>query len=58
MTSTPLTPALWFHTLDGTIRTVLDYYQMIFSEHFITDSIMPLGETPSGNAEMAQVTIF
>jgi predicted 3-demethylubiquinone-9 3-methyltransferase (glyoxalase superfamily) len=58
MTSTPLTPALWFHTPDGTIQTVLDYYQAIFSSHFVIDSIMPLGETPSGNAEMTQVSIF
>lgn len=58
MTSNPLVPALWFHTDDGKIQSVLHYYQTIFSEHFIIDSIMPLGETPSGNAEMAQVTIF
>jgi len=53
-----LTPALWFHTHDGTIRTVLDYYQTIFSSHCIIESIIPLGETPSGNAEMAQVKYF
>lgn len=30
MTTNPITPALWFHTNDGKIQTVLSYYQTIF----------------------------
>ncbi len=58
MTTNPITPALWFHTNDGKIQTVLSYYQTIFWESFVLNYTMPLGETPSGYSELAEVTIF
>lgn len=58
MTTNPLTPALWFHTDDGKIQSVLDYYQDIFTENFRVNYAMPLGETPSGYSELAEVTLF
>lgn len=52
------TPVLWFNTIDGTSEHVTNYYKNIFSNNFIAGSPMPLGETPSGNAEMCNIEIF
>lgn len=53
-----ITPSLWYHTNKGNISEVLDYYKKVFGNHLEAGGIMPLGETPSGNAEMCEVTIF
>lgn len=53
-----ITPALWFHTEDGKMQAVTDYYSEIFGSDFVAESPMPLGDTPSGYAEMGNVTIF
>jgi hypothetical protein len=58
MSTNPIVPALWFHTDDGKIQTILDYYQVIFAENFTLNYTMPLGETPSGNSELAEVMLF
>ena len=53
-----LTPALWYHTGDGKMKQVIDYYQGIFENAFRAGPVMPLGETPSGNAEMGSIYLF
>lgn len=58
MTSSKITPALWFHTQDGTLASVIAYYAEIFGDAFVAGTPMPLGETPSGNAELCKVTLF
>lgn len=56
--SQKIMPSIWFHTPDGTLSEIITYYKNIFGSEFAGGSITPLGKTPSGNAEMAQVTIF
>ncbi|MBS1782994.1 MAG: VOC family protein [Bacteroidetes bacterium] len=51
-------PALWFHTMDGKTEQVINYYQALFENQFEVISIIPLGETPSGNAEMSYIRLF
>ncbi|MFB6319607.1 VOC family protein [Saccharicrinis sp. FJH54] len=51
-------PSLWFCTKNGTITEVVRYYKTIFDEALQEGSIIPLGETPSGNAEMCEIRIF
>lgn len=58
MTQNKITPALWFHTKDGKMNHISDYYQNIFGGSFTTGSIIPLGETPSGYAEMSNCSFF
>lgn len=58
MSSSKITPALWFHTPDGTMQTVIQYYSAIFESNFSADQIIPLGNTPSGNAEMCSITLM
>jgi len=53
-----IVPCLWFQTEGGKISAVTNYYQNIFGENFQAGRIIPLGETPSGNAEMCEVHIF
>jgi predicted 3-demethylubiquinone-9 3-methyltransferase (glyoxalase superfamily) len=53
-----ITPALWFHTSDGKMNHVLDYYKSIFENEFESGHLMPLGETPSGYAEMCNIRLF
>lgn len=54
--SQKIMPSIWFHTPDGTVSEIITYYKNIFGSEFAGGSITPLGKTPSGNAEMAQVT--
>lgn len=56
--SNKITPALWFHTPDGKMNHVLDYYKSIFENEFESGHIMPLGETPGGYAEMCHIKLF
>jgi predicted 3-demethylubiquinone-9 3-methyltransferase (glyoxalase superfamily) len=51
-------PSLWFCADGGTISAVIEYYKNIFGSDLAAGRIMPLGQTPSGNAEMCQVDIF
>lgn len=51
-------PNIWFNTPDGKVSPVLAYYQEIYADDFKAGHIIPLGETPSGNTEMCEVTIF
>ncbi|MEI6815301.1 MAG: VOC family protein [Bacteroidota bacterium] len=50
--------SLWFHTDDGRLARVIEYYKNIFQEDFKEGNIVALGQTPSGNAEMCSVKIF
>src|SRR5690554_3977452 len=52
------TPALWFHTDDGKMNQVTDYYSKIFDANFTAANPWPLGETPSGYAEMTNIQLF
>lgn len=54
----PISLALWFHTQDGSISEVLSYYKNIFWENFTSGNTIPLGQTPSGYAEMCEVILF
>jgi len=58
MSQNKITPALWYHTEDGKVKHVLEYYAKIFESNFEVGSPMPLGETPSGYAEMCSIKIF
>ena len=52
MKQNKITPALWYHTKDGKIESVIKYYKTIFKNNFKAKSTIPLGKTPSGYAEM------
>lgn len=58
MNQNKITPALWFHTIDGKSKHLITYYKNVFEDNFIATNIIPLDETPSGYAEMCTVTIF
>lgn len=58
MAQSKITPALWFHTPDGTMQTVIAYYVTIFGTDFQAGQVIPLGNTPSGNAEMCTITLM
>ena len=58
MNSNKIVPCLWFHTENGNIAKVTEYYKTIFAENFQDGPVIPLGNTPSGNTEMCEVYIF
>lgn len=58
MNTNKIVPCLWFHTENGNIANVTEYYKTIFAENFQEGPIFPLGNTPSGNTEMCEVYIF
>ncbi|MBK7097270.1 MAG: VOC family protein [Sphingobacteriales bacterium] len=58
MAETKLMPALWFHTPDGKTDQVTHYYKSLFKNDFVAEAVIPLGETPGGNAEMCYVSLF
>ncbi len=55
---TSINPSIWFHTPDGKIAEIVNYYKEVFGENFKEGTIVPLGDTPSGYAEMTEVTIL
>lgn len=58
MNQNKIVPCLWFNTEAGRITEVIKYYKNIFGENFQEGTLIPLGETPSGNTEMCEVHIF
>lgn len=58
MTQQKITPALWYHTKDGSMKQVLNYYKKIFAINFKSEKVIPLGQTPSGNTEMCYIKFF
>ena len=53
-----ITPCIWIRTASGNINEVIEYYKNIFSINFVSEEIIPLGTTPSGNTQMCYVKIF
>lgn len=51
-------PSLWFSTRGGSISEVLKYYKKVFGNAFEEGSIVSLGVTPSGNAELCEAKLF
>jgi predicted 3-demethylubiquinone-9 3-methyltransferase (glyoxalase superfamily) len=49
---------IWFTAGGGKVSKVIEYYKKIFGKDLQEGYIIPLGETPSGNAEMCEVYIF
>lgn len=58
MSTNKIVPCLWFHSENGSIAKVTEYYKSIFGANFQEGPIIPLGSTPSGNTEMCEVIIF
>jgi predicted 3-demethylubiquinone-9 3-methyltransferase (glyoxalase superfamily) len=53
-----IVPGLWFTAEGGKISQVLEYYLQVFRDDFSAGETIPLGTTPSGNAEMCEAEIF
>lgn len=58
MEHSKITPALWYHTQDGTVLEIAAYYSLIFGNNFKMGMPIPLGNTPSGHAEMCKFHFF
>ncbi|MFN8240259.1 MAG: VOC family protein [Bacteroidales bacterium] len=58
MKQNKITPSLWYHTSDGRVKSVTDYYSRIFDKQFEAGETIPLGDTPSGYTEMCYVKLF
>lgn len=56
--SNKIIPCIWLTADGGHLSKVIEYYKNAFGENLKDGPIMPLGQTPSGNAEMCEVTIF
>jgi len=53
-----ITPSLWFSAISNDISEIVDYYKTVFGTAFVVDKTMDLGETPSGQAQLAHVSLF
>lgn len=53
-----IVPGIWFHSKDGRLAEILEYYSLAFGENFKASGVIPLGQTPSGNAEMCEAVIY
>lgn len=51
-------PSLWFSSIPNDIDEILAYYGAIFGQAFVVNKTTNLGETPSGDTQIAQVSIF
>ena len=58
MNRNKISPCIWLTAYEGHLLPVIEYYQTVFEAAFQAGSIVPLGETPSGYAEMSEVLIF
>lgn len=58
MNHNKIIPSLWFSADNGSMSNIIAYYKEIFDTDFEFGYTMPLGETPSGNTEMSQISIF
>lgn len=51
-------PCIWYHTDDGSMQRVIEYYSRVFSSQMEAGEVISLGETPGGYTEMAEVSIY
>jgi predicted 3-demethylubiquinone-9 3-methyltransferase (glyoxalase superfamily) len=58
MAHNKIIPALWYHSKDGKMKQVKNYYSKIFKTNLKAGKVIPLGDTPSGYAEMCHVKFF
>ncbi|NBY30565.1 MAG: hypothetical protein EBQ67_07040 [Sphingobacteriia bacterium] len=58
MNANKIVPCFWFHTENGCLAKLIEYYKGVFEGNFQEGPIIPLGNTPSGNTEMCEVIIF
>ncbi len=58
MNTQKIIPNLWFVAEGGRVKQVIEYYERIFGDNLSIKSVTPLGETPSGNSEISELTIF
>lgn len=55
MTPNKILPCIWFAADGGQLANIIAYYKAVFEPHFQTGTIIPLGNTPNGNAELCEV---
>ena len=53
-----ISPSLWFSAIPTDINDIVAYYQAIFGNDFSVNKITNLGQTPSGETQIAHVLIF
>lgn len=58
MENNKIKPCIWLSADGGQLSNVIAYYKDVFSENFQEGTIIPLGHTPSGNAEMCEFVVF
>lgn len=58
MSSNKIVPCIWLTADGGQLSNVIAYYKAVFDKNFQWGHIVPLGQTPSGKAEMCEVEIF
>ena len=58
MNDNKIIPCIWFSADGGSISKIVEYYKNVFGDGFEAGPVIPLGETPSGNSEMCEASIF
>ncbi len=53
-----ITPCVWLTADGGHLAAIVAYYQNVFDTNFQSGPIIPLGQTPSGYAEMCEIKLF
>jgi predicted 3-demethylubiquinone-9 3-methyltransferase (glyoxalase superfamily) len=53
-----IVPSLWFSAIPNDIEEILTYYKTIFGNAFVAGKITNLGDTPSGDTQFTEVSIF
>lgn len=58
MNNNKIIPCLWLTADGGHLSHVIAYYENVFDRNLQPGQIVPLGQTPSGYAEMCEVELF
>lgn len=58
MENNKIKPCIWLSADGGQLSEVIEYYKEAFGENFQGGHIIPLGQTPNGNAEICEVVFF
>ena len=58
MENNKIISCLWYSVDGGKLSTLVKYYKTIFEKDLEEGTIVPLGQTPSGYAEMCEIKIF